>query len=526
MSNDCKENPPPLPPPESEEKLRQWQECQQECADPDQTPLITEEELKSSMPDMLAKLGIKSCKTFAGVRADCGWGGCGMSAGIGTAGCEQIQVIASKLLMQTRIQMCMLNKISQEKEERTYVNQDIEVHNIDSIMECTSGFNVSNTVKINKIDRTAFSAAMSNVMSAEILQTITESFQQQQEQKTGFLATSAGQRLLSDVLTAINTDVMLQTINCSIQKIMDHIEVGQKIKIVNGPRSIIRGNQCNITNNFELDKTSESIVLSSMQSVMDVKAVTDYFKAMSLFQENKAEGFSLGLGGVIAIIAALLIAGLVTIGLFFKYGSSVMEKEGTRTLIICITIVVILSAIIGLIVAAMNARTKREEFEKKYPPCPEEGPCVPCVEGKRCGDGPADEDDTNKPPGPCQTITLQKPARGWSSFMFLRSTKSEDEVKSNVTFPWDNTKDELTMCVGDFVNAWNGLNRAQRTHFGQLFLEQNGRLSIDEIKLDGLPPGTEFRITGDIGWWRRMGFGTDKPFKSGVDIRATSKPWP
>lgn len=524
MSNDCKENPPPLPPPESEETLREWQETQQQCADPDQTPLITEDELKSSMPDMLAKLGIRHCQTFAGVRADCGWGGCGMSAGIGTAGCEQIQVIASKLLMQTRIQMCMLNKISQEKAENTFTNQDIDVVNLEgAVMECGQGLNISNRIRINKIDRTAFSAAMSNVMSAEILQTITESFQQQQEQKTGFLATSAGQRLLSDVLTAINTDIMLQTINCSIQKIMDNITVGQKIKIVNGPRAIIRAGQCNITNNFELDKTSESIVLSSMQSVMDVKAVTDYFKAMSLFQENKAEGFSLGLGGVIAIIAALLIAGLVTVGLFFKYGSSVMEKEGTRTLIICITVVVILSAIIGLIVAAINARTKREEFEKKYPQCPEEGPCVPCEEGKRCGEGPADEDDPNKPPAPCQTITLQKPERGWSSFMFLRSTKSQAEVRSSVTFPWDNTKDELTMCVGDFVSAWN---RAQRTNFGQLFLERDGKLSIDEIKLDGADPNTEFRITGDIGWWRRMGFATDKPFKNNVQIRAASKPWP
>ena len=521
-ANPCNDDPPPLEPDEDEQKV--WQERVQQCSDPKQTPLISEEDLKSSVPDILGKLGIKKCETMTGVKANCNWFRCEGTAGVETAGCEQIQVLASKLIMQTRIQMCTLNKIAQEQRQGQYTVQQIEFNNFgDSLTECGNGFRVSNSIKLKKIDRNALSATMSNVMSAEILQTIVESFQQQQSQSTGFMGTSSGQRLISDVLTAISTDLMLQSINCSIQKIIDRVQTNQTIIINNGPRSIIRAAQCDISNEMELEKTSESIVLSAMQSVMDVKAVTDYFKAMSTFQDNKVEGFSLGLGGIIAIIAALLIAGLVTIGLFFKYGSSVMEKKGTQTLIICITVGVILTAIVGLIVAAMNAKAKKDEFDRKYPPCPAEGPCVPCEEGKACNDGPADDEDTSKPPGPCQTITLDKPARGWTSFMTLKSTTTENQVTSNITFPqWDQTKETLTMCIGDFIREWNAGNWQ---HFGQLYLEPNGTLTLSQIQIPGVQPNAQFRILGDINWWRRMGFSTDKPFTVNVPIKATSKPF-
>ena len=523
MSNPCSEDPssrpgwedPPGPDDEGYKDYLKWQETMQKCQELEDKP--TDEDVKSRIPDILAGLGVESCKSETGGGWD--WTKLNFFAGVRSAGCEQIQVLASTLLMQTRVQMCTLNKIVIVQDEQTSIKQEISLDNFEgSIVECDK-LRLGNKVRINKINKLAFSSAMSSAMSAEILQTIVESFQQQQSQETGFLATSAGQRLISDVLTEINTDIMLQTINCSIQRVLDKVEIDNKIRISIGPRSILRANECIFENDTEIKKVSESIVLSSMQTVMDVQAVIDYFKEMSVFQDNKAEGFGLGFG---LIIVALLVAGVLVIGGFFKYGSQVMAKPGTRVLIICITIVTILGIIGGLIARVL---IKRAEYEKRNPPCPADGPCVPCEESKRCGndDGKGD-DDPNSPERPCRTITLEKTGNGWSFTLVLTSLPiagflDVKEVREAIVFgDWDHTQPSITVCLKDYVTMWNA--NKNRLYFGDLVLERDGKLSIGAITVRGWPINVKFRITGNVGFWRKMGFKTEASFPQLTPIKA------
>lgn len=193
MSNPCTDLPPNG---EGSLPADKWQENSQRCSEPDRTPLITKDELKSSIPDILAQLHIESCKTFSGVKYEASfWEGKGKGeAGVWSVGCEQIQVLASTLLMNTRVQACMLNEIKEVVNAGEYAAQDICVLNLEgSTIDCgDGGFQLTNDIDIDVTKKTALTANMATVMSQELLQKITESFQQQQTQKTGFLSTSAG----------------------------------------------------------------------------------------------------------------------------------------------------------------------------------------------------------------------------------------------------------------------------------------------------------------------------------------------
>jgi hypothetical protein len=102
-----------------------------------------------------------------------------------SSGCEQIQVLASTLLMNTRIQACMINEIKQIVQANTYADQDICLIN-DGTIDCgDGGFVISNDIDINITSKNALTANMATVMSQELLQKITESFQQQQSLRYG-----------------------------------------------------------------------------------------------------------------------------------------------------------------------------------------------------------------------------------------------------------------------------------------------------------------------------------------------------
>lgn len=522
MSNPCSEDPssrpgwgePPGPDDGKEyEDYLDWQKHSQKCAELEDKP--TDEDVKSRIPDILAGLGVESCKSETGGGWD--WTKLKFFAGVKSSGCEQIQVLASTLLMQTRVQMCTLNKIVQQQDEQTSIKQKISVEAFEgSIIECKGNLTLGNKVKINKINKLAFSSAMSSAMSAEILQTIVESFQQQQAQETGFLATSAGQRLISDVLTEINTDIMLQTINCSIQTVLDRVTINNEIKISIGPRSILRADDCTFQNDTEVQKVSESIVLSSMQTVMDVQAVIDYFKEMSVFQDNKAAGFGLGFG---LIILALIVAGALVIGGFFKYGSQVMDKRGTQVLIICITIVTILGIIIGVIV---KIKADQREFDRKYPPCPEDGPCVPCEEGKRCG-GDEGKNDEGRPPdpnAPCQTITLIKTAKGYSWEININGPQNKRVTEYIVFEGWDHDQPTITVCVKDFVTAFNN---SPRTYMQDIGFD-NKKLWMGSVDVPAWGTNQPFTVTGQIDLWRRMGFNTSG-LRTTTSFNASKEPF-
>ena len=535
MSNPCSAKPPPTNPnygdppqpgDEGYEDYLKWQATIQKCHELEGDQL-TEEDVKSRVPEILANLGIGECRSFTGggfSLASLGW-----SVGAGSVGCEQIQVLASTLLMQTRVQMCTLNTIVQEKDEQTSIKSNIDVAVLEgSKYDCKGGIRFANKVRIKKIDKTAFSSAMSSAMSAEILQTIVESFQQQQSQETGFLATSAGQKLISDVLTAINTDIMLQTINCSIQRIFDKIDVESNIRLTLGPRAVMQTDEdCTMENDTEIGRTSESIVLSSMQSVMDVQAVIDYFKEMSVFQDNKAKGFGLGFG--LIILGILALGALFILG-FFKYGSQVMDKKGTVVLIVCLTLLAIGATILGFY---LKIRKEKADYDKNNPPCPAEGPCVPCEEGKRCNNDDDKDPDDGKPPGPCRTITLTKnPTKGWSSFLVLNTIDAKGNplnVRETIAFEdWDESVSSITLCVKDFVTVWNSDKASrQRRYLGTLFLDQDNKLILNDLKVDAWPAAATVRFTGEVDWWRRMGFNTEGPaYPQRRPIKAPKHPWP
>jgi hypothetical protein len=518
MSNPCGNN---LSPDGGDRSLPadKWQENSQRCSEPDKTPLITKAELTSSIPEILEQLHIESCKTWSGVK----YSALNLTgqAGVSSTGCEQIQVLASTLLMNTRIQACMLNEISQTEQAGTYSTQDVCLLN-DGIMDCADGFLISNDIDIDITAKTAMTANMASVMSQELLQKITESFQQQQSQKTGFLSTSAGQRAISSALTAINTDITLQSINCVVSKIMSDIYTNQRITVVNGKGALIRGASCKLAQKTVIKKMSESMVMGAISAVMDIKQVNDYFKEMSLYQDNVAAGASLGLGGLIAIIVGIIVAGVIFFCCFFKYGSQVMEKQGTIYLIVCLTIIVIIGMITGIVLNIQKrkddeAKAAKAELDRKYPPCPKEGPCI-------------DEPDPTDPNGTPASITLLSIKNAWLSNSTLRYQKDGKDASYTAFVNFTGIEGfypeatEITMPVEDFVAAWNNLGPTRRQGFGTLGVERNGRLYMSSVSIAGAPSGTLFRVLGDLDWWKRMGFPTVE-FATDRVINATLNPW-
>jgi phosphoribosylformylglycinamidine (FGAM) synthase PurS component len=513
MSADCKVSPDDD---EAGEKNRQWQAKLQQCSEPDKTPQITEEELKGSLGEILRILQLKQCTstTGAGVLPIPP----ALGGGTTNSGCEQIQIIASKLLMNTRINQCMLNAISSSRKVNTDVENRVELEIFEeSVVACQNGFNITQEIDIDVVDKTLFTATMTAVMSTELQQKITESFEQIQKQQTGFMATVNGQKLLSEAVSAINTSLVLEQMNCAVTKILEDLTASNITKVRVGPRGYLTAAECNISQKIQLKKTSESLVASAIDTVMDLKAVTEYFKSMSQFQDNVAKGPELG-----SFMLILILAGLGLLFALVFATVKIMNSNGVKYFFIFLTVMGVIGLLTGAGIAIYKLvndaeKTKlKEQLDAKFPPCTS----ATCAE-------PGDATD---PTVECPNISLPWPnpteetkeEEGVAVFYFTYGTTPSAPVKAIVDLRefWTEGVDYDTFCLRDFVEYWNG-DGVRTGPIGQLTLLPNGQLNLEPIALVA-PVGQPLQVTGQLVWWFNLGF--EQIQKTGSVIRGIRRP--
>lgn len=512
MSADCKVKPDDD---EASANNREWQKKMQECSKPDKTPQITEEELQGSLGNILRILQLKECTSMSG-------GGVtpfGIGGGSYSSGCEQIQVIASKLLMNTRINQCMLNTVSTSKNTRNIANNEVLIEIFDgSYATCGGRFNITQDIDIDILEKNAFTANISAVMSTELQQKITEAFEQIQKQTTGFAATVNGQKLLAEAVSAINTSLVLEQMNCAVTKIVEDLNASNKTTVRVGPRGYLTGDECVIAQKIQLKKTSESLVASAIDTVMDLKAVTEYFKSMSQFQDNVAKGPELG-----NFILYLIIGGIALLGIFLLTGAKIMNSKGIKYIFIFLTVLGVVGLLVGAAVTiyklvndAEKAKLK-EQLDAKFPPCTS----ATCAE-------PGDATD---PTVECPNISLPWPnpaaetkeAEGVAVFYFNYTEPliGATSVKATVDLRefWTEGVQYDTFCLRDFVEYWNS-DGVRTGPIGRLTLLPNGQLNLEPFMLGSV--GQPLQVTGQLVWWFNLGF--EQTQRIGSVIRGIRRP--
>ena len=354
---------------DDEDTVDVWLDRLQQCSEPDRTPPLTDEDLKSSIPDILAQLNLKACETTSDT-----WASLAVASG-GThstgSGCESVQILASKLLMQTRIQSCLLSFIAQNK--RTVLKNDQSINLIvEGEFNCPNGLELLNKIDVNVTDKTGATGAMASAMALDLVATIKETFSQTQKQTTGFGATVTGQRLLSDVATALSVDLSPQVISEMISDILNKALVAQQLNVFVGPNGRITTAQgCKVTNDIVVRFASESIVASAIAATLDIKAVTDYFKELETYQENVSKGLSLGFPLMGLILAGIVLIAVVIFGTF-KYGAGgavkILESKTMKAAVICGTIIAVVVIAVGGAVAIIKAKTdvRNRELDLLY----------------------------------------------------------------------------------------------------------------------------------------------------------------
>lgn len=494
MSADCKVKPDDD---EAGEDNRQWQARMQECSKPDQTPQITEEELQGSLGDILRILQLKECTSMSGGGAT----PLGLGGGSYSSGCEQIQVIASKLLMNTRINQCMLNAVSTSKNTRNIANNEVLIEIFDgSYATCGGRFNITQDIDIDILEKNAFTANISAVMSTELQQKITEAFEQIQKQQTGFAATVNGQKLLAEAVSAINTSLVLEQMNCAVTKIVEDLNASNKTTVRVGPRGYLTGDECVIAQKIQLKKTSESLVASAIDTVMDLKAVTEYFKSMSQFQDNVAKGPELG-----NFLLFLIIGGIGLLFALIFATVKIMNSQGAKYFFIFLTVVGVIGLLVGAAVAIyklVNDAEKsklKEQLDAKFPPCTSATCAVP--------------GDATDPTVECPNISLPWPnpaaetkeEEGVAVFYFTYGTTPSEPVKATVDLRefWTEGVQYDTFCLRDFVEYWNS-DGVRTGPIGRLTLLPNGQLNLEPIMLGSV--GQPLQVTGQLVWWFNLGF--------------------
>ena len=352
------------------------------CSNPDTTPLLTKEELDASLPGILAQLNIKSCTRSSGaiVNAIPPMGGYVSN----DSGCEQVTALASKLLLNTRIQMCMLSSISQRTNNTVDIRNRIRVELGEGSRMLCGDLIISNDVDLEVLDKVSLSANMVSVMSAELLQTIKEAFELVQTQETGFMATAAGQRAIAEAISGINTDLNLSQISAVITDVYRQVFNQNEIIIMLGRNSEMSGSRCVLENKTVLKQATEAIVASAISATMDIKSVLDYFKELGSYQQNKNTGLQFNIGGMLAlIIGGIMIFVLALLFIFLKYGSGlvtkVMDSRGFMWFIIFGGIGFLAYVAFLIYTAWLNSKKAdaQAKLDELYPPCPDEGPCPP-----------------------------------------------------------------------------------------------------------------------------------------------------
>jgi hypothetical protein len=356
------------------------------------------------------------------------------------------------------------------------------------------------------LEKNVITANMTAVMSTELQQKITESFEQIQKQQTGFMATVNGQKLLAEAIAAINTSLVLEQMNCAVTKILEDLTASNNTTVRIGPRGYLTASECIISQKIQLKKTSESLVASAIDTVMDLKAVTEYFKSMSQFQDNVAKGPELGNFMLILILAGL---GLLFALIFATV--KIMNSKGVKYFFIFLTVMGVIGLLTGLAIGiyklvndAEKAKLK-EQLDAKFPPCTS----ASCAEPGDATD-PSVECPNISLPWPNPAAETEEP-EGVAVFYFTYGTGPIATLlpnpprKATVDLRefWTEGVDYDTFCLRDFVEYWNG-DGVRTGPIGKLTLLPNGQLNLEPIDLG--PPGQPLQVYGQLVWWFNLGF--------------------
>jgi hypothetical protein len=223
---------------------------------------------------------------------------------------------------------------------------------------------------------------MTAEMSAELQQTLSQAMESIQTQRTGFMSTQGGQRLIQETITAINNDLFLKQINCAVTEVTRKIFVQNEIVIYIGDRTVVNADSCRFVNDVALKYASTAIIANTIDAFMDLKVVTDYFSSMSAYQENLNLGISIPLEILIVggVILALVII-MLTVGI--KYGAKAAPKifNSRGFMIFCVVVgLITIGGSIGGFFLEMSKREdeKQKKIDEDFPPCTEDT-CPPPV---------------------------------------------------------------------------------------------------------------------------------------------------
>lgn len=288
-----------------------------ECLDTEDKTEITDNAIAAKLPSVLAMLGVGGCvdedglitvaspldQAVTGVYMDC----------------ASAREITRFYVHQTHVAQCYLTSVSNTIETSALVDQKVQVVlGPGSLLQCANGLDISQRALVDVLQQGAIEPAAVDELAEEIGSELYETLG---GMESTWLDTVEGQQSLELLLLDIQTKVQGGVFTEVINEVISGVTAAQNIQIYLGRNSVLRAENCLITQDIIVRLVSQSIITNLLQVVFDDSTGRKFLEDGATFHEDhfpedtKQKEFQTVLGVTVGVAAALLILVLVLWGL-------------------------------------------------------------------------------------------------------------------------------------------------------------------------------------------------------------------
>lgn len=271
----------------------------------------TPKEIQDNLPNILAMMGIQSCKQISGGAASIE---CLCAAAFtGNVGCEQISVISEQYLKTSNIVSCILNSVKNgvTNEVTSQNTFTLEVGK-GALVELEGNIDVTQTSIIDFYNVNQINNEVKNNIVTELQNMIQETLKSIQDSKTEWLSTPEAQKQITKLTNDIKNNVDTKITNKVVSDILTTVKSGNNITIkVDG---VLRAKDMTFNQKSVLSITVQNLVSTALKNFVQNTDITKLLTDMQNSQKSVAKGPDLAIAGIMALLVLLAVGGFVIFG--------------------------------------------------------------------------------------------------------------------------------------------------------------------------------------------------------------------